>query len=103
ASAWETGAAVPLEAIIDLVTELAVRTATAPPEPAAGAKPAPWLTRREREVLRLLVEGRRDPQIGAALSISPRTVESHVGHILTKLGVESRTAAVAHAVRHGLD
>jgi DNA-binding CsgD family transcriptional regulator len=62
----------------------------------------PRLTPREREVLALLVAGQRDPQIGAALSISPRTVESHVAAILAKLAAPSRTAAVAHAVRHNL-
>jgi DNA-binding CsgD family transcriptional regulator len=60
------------------------------------------LTRREREVLKLLIEGHSDREIATALSISPRTVETHVGRILTKLGLHSRTAAVAHAVRHHL-
>lgn len=107
AAAWEAGATAPLAEVIGAVTELAARAATEP-APVAGAKPvaettpAAWLTLREGEVLRLLAEGRSDPQIGAALSISPRTVESHVRHILTKLGVPSRAAAAAHAVRHGL-
>jgi DNA-binding CsgD family transcriptional regulator len=60
------------------------------------------LTPREREVLRLLVEGRSNPEIAAALFVSPRTAETHVTHILAKLGVVSRTEAVAHAVRDGL-
>ena len=60
------------------------------------------LTRRQREVLRLLVAGLTDPEIGEELGIGARTVESHVATILNKLRVHARTAAVAYAVRHGL-
>lgn len=60
------------------------------------------LTPRELEVLRLLAEGRSDRDIAGALSISPLTVGGHVTHLLAKLGVETRTAAVAHALRNGL-
>ncbi|MGH2616819.1 MAG: ATP-binding protein, partial [Thermomicrobiales bacterium] len=60
------------------------------------------LTRRERDVLRLVAEGGTDKEIAAALQLSRRTVSNHVGAILTKLGVESRTAATAVAVRRGL-
>jgi predicted ATPase/DNA-binding CsgD family transcriptional regulator len=61
------------------------------------------LTPREREVLRLLVGGHSNPEIAAALFVSPRTAETHVTHILAKLGVTSRAEAAAHAVRVGLD
>ncbi len=66
--------------------------------------PAPKLpiTVREQDVLRLLVEGKSDREIAAALYLSHRTVGNHVLHILTKLNVESRTAAATYAVRHGL-
>jgi DNA-binding CsgD family transcriptional regulator len=60
------------------------------------------LTRREREVLRLLAEGRSDREIAAALFISPKTAGTHVSHLLGKLGVTSRAAAVAHVHRHRL-
>jgi DNA-binding CsgD family transcriptional regulator len=60
------------------------------------------LTRREVEVLQLLVEGRSDKEIGEALFISHRTAMTHVTNILNKLGVNSRTAAAALAVRQGL-
>ena len=60
------------------------------------------LTPRELDVLRLLAAGQSDRQIAAVLSISPRTAGNHVSNILTKLGVESRTAAAAFAVRRGL-
>ncbi len=48
---------------------------------------------REREVLRLLSEGMTDREIAAGLAISPRTVESHVGSLLRKLGVRNRAEA----------
>jgi DNA-binding CsgD family transcriptional regulator len=60
------------------------------------------LTPREREVLRLLVEGKSDREIAAALFMGPRTVSWHVGHNLAKLDVESRTAAAATALRNGI-
>jgi DNA-binding CsgD family transcriptional regulator len=60
------------------------------------------LTTREREILRLLVEGHTNPEIAAALFISDKTVRNHVTGILTKLGVESRTAAATFALRNDL-
>jgi len=56
------------------------------------------LTNREREVLRLLVEGRSNKEIAGALFISPKTASVHVSNILGKLGASSRTeaAAIAH-------
>jgi len=58
------------------------------------------LTPRETEVLRLVAEGRSNRAIAEMLSISERTVENHVLHILTKLDLDSRTAAATWAVRH---
>jgi DNA-binding CsgD family transcriptional regulator len=60
------------------------------------------LTPREREVLRLLAVGRSDPEIAAALYISRRTVATHVANLFQKLGVHSRAAASAVAVREGM-
>ncbi len=62
----------------------------------------PLLTPRELDVLRLLAEGQSDREIAEALFLSPRTVSSHVGHILAKLDVPSRAAAIAQALRQGL-
>lgn len=58
--------------------------------------PAPrWpLSAREREVMRWLAAGKTDRDIAAILAISPRTVHKHLQRIYTKLGVETRTAAV---------
>jgi DNA-binding NarL/FixJ family response regulator len=55
------------------------------------------------EILRLLVEGASDPEIAARLFISRKTASNHVHAILKKLGVSSRSAAAALAVRRGLD
>jgi DNA-binding NarL/FixJ family response regulator len=59
------------------------------------------LTRREAEVLHLLANGLAQPEIAKELVISPKTVSSHIQHILAKLGVHSRAQAVA-AVHRGL-
>lgn len=60
------------------------------------------LTRRESEVLDLLVEGLRNEEIAARLVISVKTVDHHVSAVLGKLGVSSRGAAVTEARRLGL-
>jgi len=52
------------------------------------------LTRREVEVLEWVARGKTNNEIGLILAISPRTASKHLEHIYTKLGVESRTAAV---------
>jgi non-specific serine/threonine protein kinase len=59
------------------------------------------LTRREREILALLCQRLTDPEIADQLFLSPRTVEKHVGNILSKLSVGSRREAAAFAARHG--
>jgi predicted ATPase/DNA-binding CsgD family transcriptional regulator len=59
------------------------------------------LTPREVEVLQLLAAGRTDPEIAAALFLSPRTVHAHVRSIYAKLGVNARAAAVAVALQRG--
>jgi DNA-binding CsgD family transcriptional regulator len=60
------------------------------------------LTSREREVLRLLVAGRSNREIAAALFIAPKTASVHVSNILGKLGAASRTEAAAIALQAGL-
>ena len=60
------------------------------------------LTEREREVLALMVKGLNNSRIAEQLMISPSTAKYHVSNILTKLGVNSRTEAVALAVRNHL-
>jgi DNA-binding NarL/FixJ family response regulator len=60
------------------------------------------LTSREADVLRLLAQGHSNREIGETLFISPRTVNFHVTNLLAKLELDSRAAAAAFAVRHGL-
>jgi DNA-binding CsgD family transcriptional regulator/tetratricopeptide (TPR) repeat protein len=86
------------------------RAATGPaaPGPAAPSALAPGggcpagLSAREVEVLRLIVDGRTNPQIATALVLSVNTVRHHVTHILDKTGCENRAAVTAFALRHQL-
>jgi len=63
---------------------------------------AVWLTRRELEVLGLMATGMKNREISASLSITQGTVKIHVHNILSKLDVNSRTAAIAKAVTEHL-
>jgi NarL family two-component system response regulator LiaR len=76
------------------VTQSLVQAANQP------AAPGLDLTEREREVLKLMIEGLNNPQIASSLSVSPSTIKSHVSNILAKLGVASRTEAVTLALRN---
>ena len=102
-AAWAAGQALTHEAADQ---EALAFLATLACEPAAdgpaGQLAAHGLTRREQEVLRLVAAGHSNRQIAERLSISGRTVEHHVLHLLTKLGAGSRTAAAAYAHTHGL-
>jgi DNA-binding NarL/FixJ family response regulator len=60
------------------------------------------LSEREREILRLLADGRDNAEIGRELYISPSTVKNHISSILSKLGVHNRIQAAVYAVRRGL-
>jgi two-component system, NarL family, nitrate/nitrite response regulator NarL len=62
----------------------------------------PFLTDREREVLKLVAEGLTAPQIGRRIHLSTATVKTHLSHLYEKLGVTERAAAVAAAMRRGL-
>lgn len=64
--------------------------------------PGAALTRRETEVLTLVAGGLSNQAVGARLHLTEGTVKSHLARIYTKLGVDSRTAAVATATRLGL-
>ena len=60
------------------------------------------LTRRERQDLRLVAMGCTDREVGDLLFIGARTAEWHLANAFNKLGLSSRAAAAAYAVRHGL-
>jgi DNA-binding CsgD family transcriptional regulator len=97
-AAWRDGMA---HSPSTIATEALAALAVAPQAANAPAALA-GLTPREREVLLLLAGGRTDREIAEALFISPRTVGGHVTNLLAKLGVDSRTAAAAWAIRNGL-
>ncbi len=68
----------------------------------AGKDQAEMLTAREREILQLLADGMSNADVAAKLFISQETVKSHVRHILTKLEADTRTQAVAIALRESI-
>ena len=67
----------------------------------AAAPPGPPLSPREREVLATVAQGLSNAEIGARLYVSEATVKTHLLRAYTKLGVDSRAAAVAEAMRRG--
>jgi DNA-binding CsgD family transcriptional regulator len=70
--------------------------------PHDAAAPAGALTPRERQVLRLIAAGRTNKGIAGELGLSERTIDRHVGNVLTKFDVPSRAAAIAFAYSHKL-
>ena len=74
-----------------------LRDATESAPAAAAGDPRPSLTRRQREILYLLVEGIRVQQIASRLTLSETTVRNHVRAILRELGAHSQLEAVARA------
>jgi two-component system, NarL family, nitrate/nitrite response regulator NarL len=82
--------------------ELLARVRRLLPVPLAGGLRAHRLTRRELDVVSLLVEGLSQSEMAEKLFISPKTVGKHIEHILAKLGVHNRAQAVALAIRDEL-
>jgi DNA-binding NarL/FixJ family response regulator len=95
------------EALIDpTVAARLLRTLSGDGNPGAGGVSAAdaidHLTRREREVLELIALGHSNKRIAFELGVAEKTVKTHVGHLLAKLGVADRTQAALLAVQHGL-
>ncbi|OIH92411.1 response regulator transcription factor [Curtobacterium sp. MCBA15_001] len=70
--------------------------------PVADPEPVSMLSPREREIFALVAEGRSNADIARSAFISEATVKTHVGKILTKLGLSSRSELIAFAYRTGL-
>ncbi|WP_433664815.1 ATP-binding protein [Nocardia sp. CA-128927] len=97
-SAFDSGAALTLDEAVSYA--LGVEQPAPLPTPQSTADEQ--LTRREKDVARLVAAGYSNKRIAAELVISIRTAESHVDHILTKLGFESRTQVAAWVSQHSL-
>jgi DNA-binding CsgD family transcriptional regulator len=87
---------------LDEMMAQAVREYSVQARPAGPGAVGEALTPREREVLRLLVEGLTNREIGERLYLSPDTVKDHVREIMAKLGAADRTQAAVIAIRVGL-
>ena len=92
-----------LEEAVDfaLVAAVSPETGFGRPAPANGTAPV-RLTRRETDVLRLLVAGNSNQEIAAALVLSTRTVERDIANIYSKFGARNRADATAYAFRQAL-
>ncbi|MGW0247357.1 ATP-binding protein [Nocardia goodfellowii] len=94
-AAFEAGAAMPLDEAMNYAIG-----ADPAPAPAPKAAAADVLTRREKDVARLVAAGYSNKRIATELVISIRTAESHIDHILTKLGFTSRTQIAGWATHN---
>jgi len=99
------GATIPEESLRTGFVEAALQSLPAERIPSQRRREAEsfgGLTRREREVARLVAEGKSNREIAEVLVLSERTVENHVGNILMKLGFDSRAQVAVWAVETGL-
>jgi DNA-binding CsgD family transcriptional regulator len=98
----EDSATAELTAALQAFTDLGVATCREEVAKLVPRATAGGLTQRELEVLRLVAAGNSNADIAGKLVLSDKTVARHLSNIFTKLGVPSRTAAVAHARDHHL-
>ena len=105
AAAFRLGAAAfvlktaPLPELVTAIRKAAAAEAAEAAPNLAGLDPT--LTTREQEIVRLVVEGRTNDEIGVSLSIATKTVEGHLRRVFARLGIESRAELSARAVREG--
>jgi DNA-binding CsgD family transcriptional regulator len=100
---WIGGQELTLESALQEAIAYSPRIGRAPhvtiPPKASSRMERFGLTQREAETLELLIEGKSNAEIGARLSISPRTAGTHIANIYGKIGVSSRAALVAAVLR----
>jgi DNA-binding CsgD family transcriptional regulator len=90
-----------MQPALERARALQVRVHSTPVVTTLRSLPA-GLTAREVEVLRLVAAGKSNPEIAAALVISPFTVLRHMNHIFAKTGTNNRVEAATFAHQHGL-
>jgi len=84
--------------INDLLMDVSFR----PLETSLEDNPLEALSRREREILQLVAEGKTSQQIGEILSISPKTVDTYRSRLMHKIGVDDVAGLVRFAIQHGV-
>ena len=99
-SRWAAGQALSSDEAVELA--LVEDTGSARVGPSVRPEPVPALSRREREVTALIARGLSNREISDTLVITEKTVGSHVEHIMTKLGLRSRTRIAVWAIEHGM-
>jgi len=106
-AAWAAGRTMTLEqalaalAAVRMPPSAPAGPSSVPHAPKACTSPA-GLTAREVEVLQVVAQGLTNEQVAQRLVISPRTVDTHLTSIYSKLGVSSRSAATRYAMQHHL-
>jgi DNA-binding NarL/FixJ family response regulator len=91
-----------LEQAVDYAQKLTLKPDFAPALARSHQETPDGLTKREREVAALIGQGKTNGEIATELVLSKRTVETHVGKILSKLGMASRVQIMRWAIDHGL-
>lgn len=109
ARAWSEGRSMTLDQVLVRPGSSVPSTSTLLQPTMASTSPAPFsasppagLTAREVDVLRLVAQGMTNEQVAHQLTISPRTVNTHLTSIFSKIGVSTRSAATRYAVDHHL-
>ena len=107
ARAWAKGRTLSPEQVLAAPGQVALPVPIQEEQPSSPtpASPPPYpdgLTAREVEVLRVVAQGLTNEQVAERLVISPRTVDTHLTSIYSKIGVTSRAAATRYAIEHHL-
>ena len=97
-----TGSGMSLEQAVDYAQNLPLKAGIAPATIGGRTETPEGLTRREREVAALIGQGKTNGEIAQELVLSKRTVETHIRHILSKLGLTSRGQIMRWLIDRGL-